>query len=106
MIQPIRSTTSSPLNYKAILKKNNNKDLSNYSSSSRHLENKDENRKDESGQGKWFALFVIAFVGIVSILRMWNTSQHEDRSPASIKEEKSQELTNAKQRLHSKKKRQ
>lgn len=49
-------------------------------------------RKEEGGQGKWFALFVIAFVGIVTILRMWNTSSAPKRTPASIKKEKAMEM--------------
>lgn len=49
-------------------------------------------KEEEGGQGKWFALFVIAFVGIVTILRMWNTSSEPKRTPASIKKEKAMEM--------------
>jgi hypothetical protein len=42
---------------------------------------------------KWLALFVFAVVGIVAILRSWNSAPtREKRTPASIKEERVQKM--------------
>lgn len=53
-------------------------------------------KKDGSGdlfEIKWFALFIFAVVGIVAILRGWNTMpSKEKRTPASVKKERMEKV--------------
>lgn len=60
-----------------------------YNFNNTRIEAQKRREGDDIFDFKWLALFIVAVIGIVSILRGWNTApEREKRTPASIKKER------------------